>query len=76
MWIQPILAQAAGVPGIDGFLDFLAQICIIIGVVVIATGGYLIALRGRIEEGLLCIVGGFILAAALPIMRYLVTLTN
>jgi hypothetical protein len=45
----------------------------LIGVVVLCYGGYLIA-RGHQLEGIMCIIAGFLIAIAVPIITYLAQL--
>ena len=66
----PFLAQADPTGPITTFLTFLTQIFLIIGGILIAYGGYEIS-RGRVVEGLLCILGGLLLALAIPVMKWL-----
>ncbi|PWU19878.1 MAG: hypothetical protein C5B50_05460 [Verrucomicrobia bacterium] len=66
-----LLAQADPNAAIDSFKLLLAKFCLLIGVAVIAYGGYLIARQGHTIEGVLCIIGGFIIAIAVPLITYL-----
>ena len=66
----PFLAQADPTGPINTFLTFLTQIFLVIGAILIAYGGYEIS-RGRVVEGLLCILGGLLLALAIPVMKWL-----
>jgi hypothetical protein len=43
---------------------------------VIAYGGYLIARQGHTIEGVLCIIGGFIIATALPLITYMAQISG
>ncbi len=65
-----MLAQADGVPEIAQFKTLLAQILLLVGIICIAYGGYLIS-RGHQLEGLLCLLGGALIAMAVPIITYL-----
>jgi hypothetical protein len=73
--VVPILAQASVDGAVDRFLSFLAKIFLILGVLIIAYGGYLIH-QGRLSEGLLAILGGFILALAIPLMKLLMQMAG
>ncbi len=73
-----IFAAAAAVnidQPVDNFLNFLTKIFLIVGSLVIAYGGYLLH-QGRVSEGLLGFVGGFILAIAIPLMKALIGLST
>jgi hypothetical protein len=74
-FLVPILAQASFDTAVQRFLDFLAKVFLILGAMVIAYGGYLIH-QGRVAEGLLALLGGFILAMAIPLMRFLLSLAG
>jgi hypothetical protein len=65
-----ILAQAAPDVPINNFLGFLSKIMLLCGVVAIFWGGWKTS-RGETAEGVLAIIGGFIIALAVPILRYL-----
>lgn len=68
--LVPLLAQAAPDQAIDTFLSFLSKVFLIIGAISICYGGYEIA-RGRLQEGLLAISGGLVVAIAVPTARWL-----
>ena len=68
-----LLAQASPDPSIDAFLVFLAKIMLLIGVTMVFYGGWKIH-RGEVQEGLLAIIGGFIVGLAIPIVRFLSSL--
>jgi hypothetical protein len=72
--ITPMLAQADPTGPVEKFIHFLSEIFLVIGCIVIAYGGYEIS-RGRVVEGLMCILGGLILAIAIPLMKWLLQLT-
>lgn len=65
-----LLGQASLDASIDRFLEFLAKIMMLVGVVLVAYGGIKIH-RGESADGLMAIVGGFVVAAAIPIVRFL-----
>src|SRR5438067_7004258 len=65
------LAQADPNAAIETFKALLAKILLLIGVAVIAYGGFLIARQGHTIEGILCIIGGFIIAIAVPLITYM-----
>ena len=73
--IFPLLAQASPDAAIVRFLEFLAKILMLVGVVMIFYGGWKIH-RGETQEGLLAIVGGFIVALAIPIMKFLISIAT
>jgi hypothetical protein len=64
------LAQATPFAPIEQFLLLLGMFCLIIGVILLAYGGYQIS-QGRVTDGLLSVLGGFILAIAVPLMKWL-----
>jgi len=66
-----LLAQTDPSTLIDTFKLLLAKILLLIGVAVIAYGGYLISRQGQTIEGILCIIGGFIISIAVPLITYL-----
>ena len=66
-----LLAQTDPSTLIDTFKLLLAKILLLIGVAVIAYGGYLISRQGQTIEGILCIIGGFIISIAVPFITYL-----
>ena len=65
-----MFAQASFDTAVQRFIDVLAKVVLILGCLVIATGGYFIH-QGRVSEGLLGLLGGFVLALAIPLMRFL-----
>lgn len=65
-----LLAQTSIDLPLNNFLAFLSKIMLLIGVVMIFYGGWKIH-RGETSEGLLAIVGGFIVALSVPILRVL-----
>ena len=65
-----IFAQTDIDQSIDRFLAFLANVMMLIGVVMVFYGGHKIH-RGDASDGLMAILGGFIVALAVPIMRFL-----
>jgi|ERR1017187_2117934 hypothetical protein len=71
--ILPLLAQTSMDSSINSFMDFITKVNVLIGVVVIVYGGWNIS-RGETERGLVSLIGGFIIALAVPIMRFLVGL--
>lgn len=74
-YLFPLLAQVSIDGAVDSFLVFLAKIFLILGALVIAYGGYLIH-QGRVSEGLLGLLGGFILALAIPLMKLLLQMAG
>ena len=71
----PMLAQASLDASVDRFLAFLAKVFLLLGALVIAYGGYLLH-QGRVSEGLLGLLGGFILALAIPMMRFFIQIAG
>ncbi|MGE3311204.1 MAG: hypothetical protein AB7O66_14645 [Limisphaerales bacterium] len=67
MPIFAILAQAA-VPGLDQFVELLQTISLLIGITLILFGAWQLH-QGRISEGILSCVAGFICCVAVPIIR-------
>jgi hypothetical protein len=66
-----LLAQTDPGTLIDAFKVLLAKILLLVGVAVIAYGGYLISRQGQTIEGILCIIGGFIISIAVPLITCL-----
>ena len=66
-----LLAQTDPSTLIDTFKLLLAKFLLLVGVAVIAYGGYLISRQGQTIEGILCIIGGFIISIAVPLITYL-----
>ena len=64
-----VLAQAAAEPSMDPIISFLGKVMLCVGGVMIFAGGWRVH-KGENSEGLLAIVGGFIVAMAFPIIRY------
>ena len=69
-----ILAQADPTSAIQSFKTLLAKILLLVGISTIAYGGFLIAKQGQTLEGILCLVGGFLIALAVPIITYFASL--
>ena len=67
--IVGLLAQIATEPPLESVLQFLGKIMMLVGVVMIFQGGWKIH-RGETSDGILAIIGGFIVAMAIPIIRY------
>ena len=68
-----VLAQAGQPLPIDAFLDLLGKIMLLCSVVSISWGGWRIT-RGVVGEGVMAIVGGFVIVIAIPIARHLMSL--
>ena len=68
-----VLAQAGQPLPIDAFLDLLGKIMLLCSVVSISWGGWRIT-RGEVGEGVMAIVGGFVIVIAIPIARHLTNL--
>src|SRR5262245_9631060 len=69
--VPPLFAQASLSSAATEFISaVLAPVLLLIGIVVIAYGGFLIN-QGRTQEGLMAIIGGFIIAVAVPVMKAL-----
>jgi hypothetical protein len=71
-----ILAQADVNSAITSFTTFLGRILLLIGIVIIAWGGWQVARRGEHADGLIAIIGGFIIAMAVPIIRFFASLAG
>jgi len=67
---MPLLAQTSMDSSITSFLDFLTKVGMLVGVVAIVYGGWNIS-RGETERGLVALIGGFIIATAVPIVKFL-----
>ncbi len=65
-----LLAQSTIDPSIDRFLEFIAKITMLVGISVVFMGGWKIH-RGEAGDGILAIIGGFIIALAVPIIKFL-----
>jgi hypothetical protein len=73
--LSPILAQATFDAALQSFLGFLAKILILIGIAVVFYGGWMVS-QGKSSEGVLAIIGGFLIASAIPILRLLAQFTG
>ena len=74
-FLEPVLAQATIGAAVTKFLDFLAKVFLILGALII-TYGVLLIHQGRVSEGLLGLLGGFNLALAIPLRKYLLTVAG
>jgi hypothetical protein len=63
-----LLAQASA-PSFDPLIDLFGKLFLVVGAVAIVRGGWMIS-RGEPESGLVSIIGGFVIALAIPIIRY------
>ena len=61
--ILPLLAQVSD-PPFAQFEAFISRVLVIIGIALIAHGGWLIGHNGETGRGMMSIIGGFILVAA------------
>ena len=68
-----VLAQAGQPLPIDAFLEVLGKVMLLCGVVAIFWGGWWIS-RGEVGEGVMALVGGFVIVIAIPIARHLMNL--
>jgi hypothetical protein len=71
-----ILAQADVNSAITSFTTFLGRILMLVGIVIVAWGGWQVARRGEHADGLIAIVGGFIIAMAIPIIKFFASLAG
>ena len=67
-YLLPLLAQV-GEPGFEAFRIWISHVLILIGIALIAYGGWMIGHNGETGRGSLAIIGGFILVAAVPIVN-------
>lgn len=65
-----LFAQATFDTALESFLRLLARVLLLIGVAMVFFGGWLVS-QGKTTEGVLAIIGGFIVAAAILIVRTL-----
>ena len=72
--ILGFFAQVSPFGPIEQFLQFLSAAGLVIGAISIAYGGYLLASQGRIQDGLLAIFGGLVVALAVPLVRWFASL--
>ena len=73
VFFTPLLAQSSPETAIERFLAFMSKLFLVIGCIVIAFGSFELG-RGRVMEGLLSVAAGFVLAIAIPLMKWLLTL--
>lgn len=73
--LAPILAQATLDEPLRRFLEFITKVLLLIGLALVVFSGWLIG-QGKTDNAVLCIVGGFVIAAAVPIMRMLAEMTG
>ena len=71
-----ILAQVDPNAAIESFKLLLGKLLLLVGVGVMAYGGYLVSRQGHLMDGILCIIGGFLIAIAIPLMSYLASLSG
>jgi hypothetical protein len=64
-------AQVDPTTAIKTFETLLIRLCLLIGIAVVAYSGFMIAHQGRTIEGIVGIIGGFIIAMAGAIITYL-----
>jgi hypothetical protein len=64
------LAAVSVDDAIKQFIEFLSRIMMVIGIAVVFYGGWKIH-RGEVEEGVLALIGGFIVCLAVPIIKVL-----
>jgi len=66
--IPAILAQASTVPGLVAFLAFLQTVSILTGICLVLYGAWQLH-QGRVSEGVLSLVAGFLSCVTVPIVR-------
>lgn len=71
--LTPLLAVGAAEPDIELIFGFLSKILMLVGIVMIFYGGWKTH-RGETSDGILAIIGGFIVSMAIPIIRYFFSL--
>lgn len=74
-WFVPVLAQATFDSALTAFVAFLSRILLLIGIAVVAYGGWLIS-QGKNADGVMAIIGGFVIVAAVPIIRLLASMVG
>lgn len=65
--IAAILAQAT-IPGLDNFVAFLQTVSILIGICLVLYGAWQIH-QGRVGEGVLSLIAGFLSCVTVPVIR-------
>ena len=70
-----MFAQATFDAALESFLGFISKILLLLGVAVVFYGGWMVS-QGKSSEGVLAILGGFIIAAAIPIVKLLAQFTG
>ncbi|MCC6235527.1 MAG: hypothetical protein IT580_23025 [Verrucomicrobiales bacterium] len=63
-----VLAQATSIPGLDQFMGFLQTVTLLVGACLILFGAWQIH-QGRVAEGALSLVAGFLSCVTVPVLR-------
>jgi hypothetical protein len=66
--IAAILAQGATIPGLANFVTFLQTVSILVGICLVLYGAWQIH-QGRLGEGVLSLVAGFLSCVTVPVIR-------
>jgi ABC-type bacteriocin/lantibiotic exporter with double-glycine peptidase domain len=64
----PLLAQQSPIPGLTQFLSFLQTVTVLVGICLVLYGAWQVH-QGRVSEGALSLVAGFLSCLAVPIIR-------
>ena len=68
-----LLAALAFDTAVDTFLNFLTKILLLVGIVIMLWAGWSIH-EGKIREGIMALIGGLIVALAIPLAKWIITL--
>jgi hypothetical protein len=74
-WFAPMLAQATFDSALQSFLGFISKILILLGIAVVCYGGWMVS-QGKTSEGVMGMVGGFLMAVAVLILRLFAQFTG
>ena len=74
-WFAPMLAQATFDSALQSFLGFISKILILLGIAVVFYGGWMVS-QGKTSEGVTALVGGFIIAGAVLVIRVFAKITG
>lgn len=70
-----ILAQGIAIPGLDDFVTFLQTISILVGISLVLYGAWQTHL-GRVSDGTLSIIAGFMSCVTVPVIRLIARSTG
>ena len=68
-----LLAALSFDTAVDNFINFLAKILLLIGIIIMLWAGWSIH-EGKIREGLMALIGGLIVALAIPLAKWIISL--